>query len=113
MIDIIKEDIDNSEKKKLILNYENKLKEVNKYVDVKLDEIITSIQKLKDTIKYNIVTEEISSFYVDEKSLALDESNLNDEIESEQLIKEINNFSIMTSNDMDYIIEDEIMELFN
>lgn len=113
MIDIIKEDIDNSEKKKLILNYENKLKEVDKYVDVKLDEIITSIQKLKDTIKYNIVTEEISSFYVDEKSLALDESNLNDEIESEQLIKEINNFSIMTSNDMDYIIEDEIMELFN
>lgn len=112
MINIIKEDIDNSEKKKLILNYENKLKEVDKYVDVKLDEIITSIQKLKDTIKYNIVTEEISSFYVDEKSLALDESNLDDEIESEQLIKEINNFSIMTSNDMDYIIEDGIMELF-
>lgn len=112
MINIIKEDIDNSEKKKLILNYENKLKEVDKYVDSKLDEIITSIQKLKDTIKYNIVTEEISSFYVDEKSLALDESNLDDEIESEQLIKEINNFSIMTSNDMDYIIEDGIMELF-
>ncbi len=112
MINIIKEDIDNSEKKKLILNYENKLKEVDKYVDSKLDEIITSIQKLKDTIKYNIVTEEISSFYVDEKSLTLDESNLDDEIESEQLIKEINNFSIMTSNDMDYIIEDGIMELF-
>lgn len=112
MIDIIKENINDSEKKELINNYENTLKEVNKYVDNKINEIIASIQNLKDTIKYNIVTEEISSFYVDEKSLALDESNLDDEIESEQLIKEINNFSIMTSNDMDYIIEDGIMELF-
>lgn len=112
MINIIKEDINDSEKKELINNYENTLKEVDKYVDNKINEIIASIQNLKDTIKYNIVTEEISSFYVDEKSLALDSSNLDDEIESEQLIKEINNFSIMTSNDMDYIIEDGIMELF-
>ncbi len=112
MIDIIKEDINNSEKKELINKYENKLKEVDKYIDNKLNEIITSIQNLKDTIKYNIITEEISSFYVDEKSLALDESNFEDEIESEQLIKEINNFSTMTSDNMDYMIEDEIMELF-
>lgn len=112
MIDIIKEDINNSEKKELINKYENKLKEVDKYIDDKLNEIITSIQNLKDTIKYNIITEEISSFYVDEKSLALDESNFEDEIESEQLIKEINNFSTMTSDNMDYMIEDEIMELF-
>lgn len=112
MIDIIKEDINDSEKKELINKYENKLKEVDKYIDDKLNEIITSIQNLKDTIKYNIVTEEISSFYVDEKSLALDESNFEDEIESEQLIKEIDNFSAMTSDNMDYVIEDEIMELF-
>ncbi len=112
MIDIIKEDINNSEKKELINKYENKLKEVDKYIDDKLNEIITSIQNLKDTIKYNIITEEISSFYVDEKSLVLDESNFEDEIESEQLIKEINNFSTMTSDNMDYMIEDEIMELF-
>lgn len=112
MIDIIKEDINDSEKKELINKYENKLKEVDKYIDDKLNEIIASIQNLKDTIKYNIVTEEISSFYVDEKSLALDESNFEDEIESEQLIKEINNFNAMTSDNMDYMIEDEIMELF-
>lgn len=113
MIDIIKEDINNSEKKELMLNYENTLKEVDHYVDNKIDEIISSIQKLKNTIKYDIITEEISSFYVDENSLSLDESYLDDEIEFEQLTKEINNFTLLTNNDMDYIIQDEIMELFN
>lgn len=113
MIDIIKEDINNSEKKTLISNYKNMLKEVDQYVDNKIDEIILSIQKLKNTIKYDIVTEEISSFYVDENSLSLDESYLDDKIECEQLTKEINNFTLLTNNDMDYIIQDEIMELFN
>ena len=94
MIDIIKEDINNSEKKELMLNYENTLKEVDHYVDNKIDEIISSIQKLKNTIKYDIITEEISSFYVDENSLSLDESYLDDEIEFEQLTKEINNFTL-------------------
>lgn len=112
MIDIIKEDINDSEKKELISKYENKLKEVDKYVDDKINEIVASIQNLKDTIKYNIVTEEISSFYIDEKSLTLDESNLDDEIESEQLAKEVDAFTTMTDDDINYIVEDEVMELF-
>ena len=112
MIDIIKENIDKEIKDKAISNYEDKLKEIDKYVDDKINDIIKSIQDLKNTIKYDIVTEEISAFYVDEKSLALDELNLDDDIESEELIKEINNFVSMNNNDIDYIIEDNVMKLF-
>ena len=45
MIDIIKENINDSEKKELINNYENTLKEVDKYVDNKINEIIARIFK--------------------------------------------------------------------
>ena len=112
MIDIIKENVDKEIKDKAISNYEDKLKEIDKYVDDKINDIIKSIQDLKNTIKYDIVTEEISAFYVDEKSLALDELNLDDDIESEELIKEIDNFVSMNNNDIDYIIEDNVMKLF-
>ena len=112
MIDIIKENVDKEIKDKAISKYEDKLKEIDKYVDDKINDIIKSIQDLKNTIKYDIVTEEISAFYVDEKSLALDELNLDDDIESEELIKEINNFVLMNNNDIDYIIEDNVMKLF-
>ena len=112
MIDIIKENVDKEIKDKTISNYEDKLKEIDKYVDDKINDIIKSIQDLKNTIKYDIVTEEISAFYVDEKSLALDELNLDDDIESEELIKEIDNFVSMNNNDIDYIIEDNVMKLF-
>lgn len=112
MIDIIKENVDKEIKDKAISKYEDKLKEIDKYVDDKINDIIKSIQDLKNTIKYDIVTEEISAFYVDEKSLALDELNLDDDIESEELIKEINNFVSMNNNDIDYIIEDNVMKLF-
>ena len=112
MIDIIKENVDKEIKDKAISKYEDKLKEIDKYVDDKINDIIKSIQDLKNTIKYDIITEEISAFYVDEKSLALDELNLDDDIESEELIKEINNFVLMNNNDIDYIIEDNVMKLF-
>ena len=112
MIDIIKENVDKEIKDKAISKYEDKLKEIDKYVDDKINDIIKSIQELKNTIKYDIVTEEISAFYVDEKSLALDELNLDDDIESEELIKEIDNFVSMNNNDIDYIIEDNVMKLF-
>lgn len=112
MIDIIKENVDKEIKDKTISNYEDKLKEIDKYVDDKINDIIKSIQDLKNTIKYDIITEEISAFYVDEKSLALDELNLDDDIESEELIKEIDNFVSMNNNDIDYIIEDNVMKLF-
>ena len=112
MIDIIKENVDKEIKDKAISKYEDKLKEIDKYVDDKINDIIKSIQDLKNTIKYDIVTEEISAFYVDEKSLALDELNLDDDIESEELIKEIDNFVSMNNNDIDYIIEDNVMKLF-
>lgn len=112
MIDIIKENVDKEIKDKATSNYEDKLKEIDKYVDDKINDIIKSIQDLKNTIKYDIVTEEISAFYVDEKSLALDELNLDDDIESEELIKEIDNFVSMNNNDIDYIIEDNVMKLF-
>ena len=112
MIDIIKENVDKEIKDKTISKYEDKLKEIDKYVDDKINDIIKSIQDLKNTIKYDIVTEEISAFYVDEKSLALDELNLDDDIESEELIKEIDNFVSMNNNDIDYIIEDNVMKLF-
>ena len=112
MIDIIKENVDKEIKDKTISKYEDKLKEIDKYVDDKINDIIKSIQDLKNTIKYDIVTEEISAFYVDEKSLALDELNLDDDIESEELIKEIDNFVSMSNNDIDYIIEDNVMKLF-
>lgn len=112
MIDIIKENVDKEIKDKAISNYEDKLKEINKYVDDKINDIIKSIQDLKNTIKYDIITEEISAFYVDDKSLALDELNLDDDIESEELIKEIDNFVSMNNNDIDYIIEDNVMKLF-
>ena len=112
MIDIIKENVDKEIKDKAISKYEDKLKEIDKYVDDKINDIIKSIQDLKNTIKYDIITEEISAFYVDEKSLALDELNLDDDIESEELIKEIDNFVSMNNNDIDYIIEDNVMKLF-
>ena len=112
MIDIIKENVDKEIKDKAISKYEDKLKEIDKYVDDKINDIIKSIQDLKNTIKYDIITEEISAFYVDEKSLALDELNLDDNIESEELIKEIDNFVSMSNNDIDYIIEDNVMKLF-
>ena len=112
MIDIIKENVDKEIKDKTISKYEDKLKEIDKYVDDKINDIIKSIQDLKNTIKYDIITEEISAFYVDEKSLALDELNLDDDIESEELIKEIDNFVSMSNNDIDYIIEDNVMKLF-
>lgn len=112
MIDIIKENVDKEIKDKAISKYEDKLKEIDKYIDDKINDIIKSIQDLKNTIKYDIVTEEISAFYVDEKSLALDELNLDDDIESEELIKEIDNFVSMNNNDIDYIIEDNVMKLF-
>ena len=112
MIDIIKENIDKEIKDKAISNYEDKLKEIDKYVDDKINDIIKSIQDLKNTIKYDIITEEISAFYVDDKSLALDELDLDDDIESEELIKEIDNFVLMSNNDIDYIIEDNVMKLF-
>ena len=112
MIDIIKENVDKEIKDKAISKYEDKLKEIDKYVDDKINDIIKSIQDLKNTIKYDIITEEISAFYVDEKSLALDELYLDDDIESEELIKEIDNFALMNNNDVDYIIEDNIMKLF-
>lgn len=112
MIDIIKENVDKEIKDKAISNYEDKLKEIDKYVDDKINDIIKSIQDLKNTIKYDIITEEISAFYVDDKSLALDELDLDDDIESEELIKEINNFVLMSNNDIDYIIEDNVMKLF-
>ena len=112
MIDIIKENVDKEIKDKAISKYEDKLKEIDKYVDDKINDIIKSIQDLKNIIKYDIVTEEISAFYVDEKSLALDELYLDDDIESEELIKEIDNFALMNNNDVDYIIEDNIMKLF-
>ena len=112
MIDIIKENVDKEIKDKTISKYEDKLKEIDKYVDDKINDIIKSIQDLKNTIKYDIITEEISAFYVDEKSLALDELNLDDDIESEELIKEIDNFVSMNNNDIDYIIEDNVMKLF-
>ena len=112
MIDIIKENVDKEIKDKAISNYEDKLKEINKYVDDKINDIIKSIQDLKNTIKYDIITEEISAFYVDDKSLALDELDLDDDIESEELIKEIDNFVSMNNNDIDYIIEDNVMKLF-
>ena len=112
MIDIIKENVDKEIKDKTISKYEDKLKEIDKYVDDKINDIIKSIQDLKNTIKYDIVTEEISAFYVDEKSLALDELNLDDDIESEELIKEIDNFVSMNNNDIDYIIDDHVMKLF-
>ena len=112
MIDIIKENVDKEIKDKAISKYEDKLKEIDKYVDDKINDIIKSIQDLKNTIKYDIITEEISAFYVDDKSLALDELDLDDDIESEELIKEINNFVLMSNNDIDYIIEDNVMKLF-
>ena len=112
MIDIIKENVDKEIKDKAISKYEDKLKEIDKYFYDKINDIIKSIQDLKNTIKYDIVTEEISAFYVDEKSLALDELNLDDDIESEELIKEIDNFVSMNNNDIDYIIEDNVMKLF-
>lgn len=112
MIKLLKEELDNSEKKEIISNYENKLKEVDSYIDDKLNDIIESIKNLKNSIKYDIVTDEISSFYVDDNSLSLHEDELDDEIESDELTKEVNNFISMSNNDINYIIEDNIMKLF-
>lgn len=112
MIKLLKEELSSSEKKNIISNYENKLKEVDNYIDNKLDDIIESIKNLKNSIKYDIVTDEISSFYVDDDSLSLYEDELDDEIESNELTKEVNNFISMSNNDIDYIIEDNIMKLF-
>lgn len=112
MIKLLKEELSSSEKKEIISNYENKLKEVDSYIDNKLDDIIESIKNLKNSIKYDIITDEISSFYVDDDSLSLYEDELDDEIESDELTKEVNNFISMSNNDIDYIIEDSIMKLF-
>lgn len=112
MIKLLKEELSSSEKKEIVSKYENKLKEVDSYIDDKLDDIIESIKNLKNSIKYDIVTDEISSFYVDDDSLSLYEDELDDEIESDELTKEVNNFISMSNNDIDYIIEDSIMKLF-
>lgn len=112
MIKLLKEELSSSEKKEIISNYENKLKEVDEYINNKLNDIIESIKNLKESIKYDVVTDEISSFYVDDKSLALYEDELDDEIEFDELTKEINNFISMSNNDIDYIIEDSVVKLF-
>lgn len=112
MIKLLKEELDNSEKKEIISNYENKLKEVDTYIDTKLNDVIESIKNLKNSIKYDVITDEISSFYIDDDSLSLYEDELDDEIESDELAKEVNNFISMSNNDIDYIIEDSIMKLF-
>lgn len=112
MIEIIKENMNDSEKKELISTYENKLTKVDKYISDKLDSIIEDILRLKDTIKYNIVTDEISSFYVDDKSLAIDEYMLDDEFESEILNQEIKRFDNLSDGELDYIINDTISGLF-
>lgn len=113
MVNIIKEDISKNEKQELIKQYEEKLKDVDKRIDLKFDLIIDSIFKMKNQIKQDIVTEEISSFYVDTNDLSLKDEDLSDDIESEQMIKEVNNFILMSNDDIDYIIEDSVMKAFN
>lgn len=113
MVNIIKEDISKNEKQELIKQYEEKLKDVDKRIDLKFDLIIDSIFKMKNQIKQDIVTEEISSFYVDTDDLSLKDEDLSDDIESEQMIKEVNNFILMSNDDIDYIIEDNVMKVFN
>lgn len=113
MVNIIKEDISNDKKQELIKKYEDKLKEVDKRIDIKFDSIIDSIFKMKNQIKQDIVMEEISSFYVDDNNLSLNDEDMNDSVESEQMIKEVNNFINMSDKDIDYIIENDLVKLFD
>lgn len=111
MIKYIKEDITNDEKQSLIKKYEDKVNTLDSIISNIIEELNTSIEKSKSSIKYNIITEEISSFYVDEKNNELDSDMLYDDIESEQLSKEIDKFVNMSDDEIKQVIKNYIIDI--
>lgn len=111
MIKYIKEDITNDEKQSLIKKYEDKVNTLDSIISNIIEELNTSIEKSKSSMKYNIITEEISSFYVDEKNNELDSDMLYDDIESEQLSKEIDKFVNMSDDEIKQVIKNYIIDI--